>query len=131
MSYIYIRSEPNLWTVGFYNPSGEFQSESDHSNTNAAAARVSYLNGNPVAPEVEVDPLNIMSDRAQVAEKMLEHYCVLRTNCRIQEAICKNLWEKHGPASGISLNAHARLKEAREQLDAQKYEILELMGVDS
>jgi len=33
MSYVYIRSEPGLWTVGFYDPSGKWQPESDHDNT--------------------------------------------------------------------------------------------------
>lgn len=44
--YIYIKSEPQLWTVGFYNPEGKFEPESDHSSTDEAAARVSFLNGN-------------------------------------------------------------------------------------
>lgn len=45
MSYVYIRSEPNLWTVGFYDPSGEWHTDFDYSNPNDAAARVHYLNG--------------------------------------------------------------------------------------
>ena len=43
--YVYIRSEPGLWTVGFYKPDGSFEPESDHESTDAAAARVHYLNG--------------------------------------------------------------------------------------
>jgi hypothetical protein len=43
--YVYIKSEPQLWTVGFYDPNGKFQPESDHDNTEDAAARVAYLNG--------------------------------------------------------------------------------------
>ncbi len=45
MSWVYIRSEGMLWTVGFYDPAGEFQSDSDHATPEAAAARVHYLNG--------------------------------------------------------------------------------------
>jgi len=45
MSYVYIRSEPQLWTVGFYDPDGKFVPESDHDSTEAAAQRVNYLNG--------------------------------------------------------------------------------------
>ena len=30
MSYVYLRSEPRLWTVGFYAPDGTWTSESDH-----------------------------------------------------------------------------------------------------
>jgi hypothetical protein len=47
--YVYIRTEPNLWTVGFYDPTGKWQSESDHDSKELAASRVSYLNGNPNA----------------------------------------------------------------------------------
>jgi len=45
MSYVYIRSEPELWTVGFYRPDGEWEPESDHPTPAAAAERVHYLNG--------------------------------------------------------------------------------------
>ena len=34
-----------LYTVGFYDPSGKWQSESDHGTKEEAAARVHYLNG--------------------------------------------------------------------------------------
>lgn len=43
--YVYIQSEPGLWTVGFYDPSGKWHAESDHETTEAAAARVAHLNG--------------------------------------------------------------------------------------
>lgn len=43
--YVYIRAEPNLWTVGFYDPKGEWQPESDYSDREEAAKRVAWLNG--------------------------------------------------------------------------------------
>lgn len=43
--YIYIRSEPGLYTVGFYDPSDKWQPESDHADKEEAAKRVHYLNG--------------------------------------------------------------------------------------
>lgn len=43
--YIYIKSEPSLWTVGFYDPDGKFISESDWDTKEEAAERVHYLNG--------------------------------------------------------------------------------------
>ncbi len=52
MSYVYIRSEPELYTVGFYKPDGTWESESDHSTRAKAAARVHYLNGG-VADELD------------------------------------------------------------------------------
>lgn len=44
-TWVYIQSEPGLWTVGFYSPDGEWHSESDYPHKEQAAARVSYLNG--------------------------------------------------------------------------------------
>ncbi len=43
--YVYLRSEPGLWTVGFYAPDGSWHSESDHDNREDAARRVAWLNG--------------------------------------------------------------------------------------
>ena len=43
--YIYIKSEPNLWTVGYYDPAGNFHTESDYYEREEAAKRVHYLNG--------------------------------------------------------------------------------------
>ncbi len=43
--YVYIQSEPKLWTVGFYKPDGTWEAESDHDNPVDAANRVHYLNG--------------------------------------------------------------------------------------
>lgn len=45
MSYVYIQSEPSLWTVGFYTPTGEWVPESDHETAGMAADRVVKLNG--------------------------------------------------------------------------------------
>jgi len=43
--YVYIKTEPGLWTVGFYKPDGKFEPESDFNTTWEAAKRVSFLNG--------------------------------------------------------------------------------------
>jgi len=43
--YIYLQTEKNLWTVGFYNPEDEFMPESDWGTKDEAASRVHYLNG--------------------------------------------------------------------------------------
>ena len=43
--WVYKRTEPGLWTVGFYDPSGKWVPESDHGSPGEAAARVAYLNG--------------------------------------------------------------------------------------
>ena len=47
--YVYLKSELNLWTVGYYDPGSAWTPESDHVSAEAAADRVHYLNGgNPV-----------------------------------------------------------------------------------
>lgn len=43
--YVYKQTEPGLYTVGYYDPAGKWQSESDHDTKADAAARVHYLNG--------------------------------------------------------------------------------------
>jgi hypothetical protein len=43
--YVYLRSEPNLFTVGFYDPSGKWHSESDCGSSEEAAGRAAFLNG--------------------------------------------------------------------------------------
>lgn len=46
MSYVYIHErDAGTYTVGFFNPQGEFIPESDHPSPGYAAARVNYLNG--------------------------------------------------------------------------------------
>ena len=44
-TWIYKRTEPDLWTVGFYGPDGTWEPESDHGSRDEAADRVRYLNG--------------------------------------------------------------------------------------
>jgi hypothetical protein len=51
--YVYIRSEPGLWTVGFYGPDDKWEPESDHDSTDKAAARVRYLNGGIVGASAD------------------------------------------------------------------------------
>ena len=46
--YVYIRSEPGLYTVGFYKPDGTWEPESDYRTADEASERVHYLNGGKV-----------------------------------------------------------------------------------
>lgn len=43
--WVYLWTEEQLWTVGFYTPDGEWVTDSDHDNPEDAAKRVHYLNG--------------------------------------------------------------------------------------
>lgn len=51
-SWVYKKTEPGLWTVGFYAPDGEWEPESDHRSSDAAADRVHWLNGGQLADKV-------------------------------------------------------------------------------
>jgi hypothetical protein len=52
--YVYIQSEPGLYTVGHYDPSGKWIAESDHDTSAGAAARCAELNG-AARPEPEAN----------------------------------------------------------------------------
>jgi hypothetical protein len=43
--FVYVKSEPTLWTVGHYNQHGRWVSNSDWGSNEEAAAYCSYLNG--------------------------------------------------------------------------------------
>ena len=49
--YVYVQSEPQLWTVGFYDPQGNWNLESDWQTTEEAAKRVNYLNDSQEHPD--------------------------------------------------------------------------------
>lgn len=69
MSYVYIRSESQLWTVGFYQPNGRFESESDHGSPEEAAERVRFLNGGN--PGIQFDARKI--EPARILEILLSY----------------------------------------------------------
>lgn len=49
--WVFIETEIGLWTVGFYDPSGKFNPESDHDKKENAARRCAFLNGANVSFE--------------------------------------------------------------------------------
>jgi len=55
MTYVYIRVESNLWTVGFYKPDGTWEPESDHCTPRTAAERVHWLNGGEDSSESDLN----------------------------------------------------------------------------
>ena len=62
-NYVYIRSEPGLWTVGHYTPAGAWVPESDYGDADTAAARVAWLNG--ATPPSTPAPAPRSPDKAQ------------------------------------------------------------------
>ena len=45
MKWIYIKAEPYVYTVGFFDPDGKWHTDSDHERRDEAAKRCNYLNG--------------------------------------------------------------------------------------
>jgi len=43
--WIYRQTEPNLYTVGFYDPDGKWHADTDWRTSEEAASRCRYLNG--------------------------------------------------------------------------------------
>lgn len=56
MGYVYIKSEPSLWTVGFYSPDGKWHTDGDYSTKEEAAERVRWLNGGSISNQVINNP---------------------------------------------------------------------------
>ncbi len=75
MAYVYIQSEPGLWTVGYYDPDGKWEPLSDHSDQDDALARVAWLNGNDpeFAPNKEGE--QAMSDFTEGQEAYAKVLC--------------------------------------------------------
>jgi len=48
--WVYIKSEPELWTVGFYESNGAWHPTCDYPTEEEAAERVHYLNGGDLNP---------------------------------------------------------------------------------
>ena len=45
MSYVYRKHEPGLYTVGYFEPNGDWETESRHETKAPALARMRWLNG--------------------------------------------------------------------------------------
>jgi len=52
--FVYIQSEPGLWTVGHYDPKGHWIAESDWDSAEKAAAHCHYLNGGNDDPDESI-----------------------------------------------------------------------------
>ncbi len=71
--YVYINSEPGLWTVGFYSPDGFWQAESDHTDAEKAAEKVAWLNGGVVIEklkEIDLSQKRTISTLLDIQEKL-------------------------------------------------------------
>jgi len=69
--YTYIRTEPGLWTVGFYRE-GDFESESDHGSTAEAAERCHYLNGGCSAEDEDQAIVELRQEIRRLQDRIAE-----------------------------------------------------------
>lgn len=71
--WVYVRTEPNLLTVGFFSPDGELHTDSDHGSKEEAAERVHYLNGGSKVVEkvIEkvIEKMEHMQDELDILQK--------------------------------------------------------------
>ncbi len=66
--YVYLRSEPQLWTVGYYDGKQKWIPESDHSSSDDAAERVAWLNGDGDAYAFPISRSELESLRFRLKE---------------------------------------------------------------
>ncbi len=70
-------NQPDLWTVGFYNPDGTWEPESDHDSDVVAGQRVHYLNGG------SREALTFSGySTAQIVEFLRRVYCFERSDLK-------------------------------------------------
>lgn len=73
MSYVYMQTEPGLWTVGFEDSNGQWHADSDHSRQEEAATRVAYLNGNAAGMRDWMEMVTVaMKKHGELLERLVE-----------------------------------------------------------
>jgi hypothetical protein len=123
MSYIYIQSEPSLWTVGFYDPHGKFVAQSDHDSEEGAEKQVRLLNGGStedMAARVSALERTASEYRLSIARaeqvKERRRYALLQAAATIQ-AGCQfaNLAMALNDAEGLLAEIEKREKAEEQQ----------------
>lgn len=129
-NWVYVRSEPSLFTVGFHDPDGRWHPDGDWGTSDEAARRVRHLNG---GPDVEVDGQREASgiqteyerlERAArtLAERVDELEAAWRTPGQNLEVAAHQLWEPRARATVAVLRAHNALRAALSDLPAEEVE---------
>lgn len=71
--WVYARTEANLWTVGYYGPTGEWNTDSDYHNRNQAAERAAFLNGSGISSLTELNRLQALMAKILIEAKDLKN----------------------------------------------------------
>ncbi len=68
--FVYIRSEPQLWTTGFYKPDGTWEPDDDFPSPGQAGNRAAFLNG---AGSIEKDnQIKVLEEEVKVLKKLIK-----------------------------------------------------------
>lgn len=71
--WVYERTEANLWTVGFYGPTGKWNTDNDYNDRNKARERVAYLNGGGQSHLLELNRLQALMAKILIEAKDLKN----------------------------------------------------------
>ena len=91
--YVYIKTEPGVWTVGYTKPNGDWDAESDHNSREVAASRCNYLNGNHAAVDPDADVIgrildtDLKSVRLQLEHERIKNERLREKNAELREAL--------------------------------------------
>lgn len=97
--YVYKMTEPNLWTVGFFE-NGRWHAESDHNSKEEAAQRVMSLNGNSVCINRDSVTYSRFLDIQRAVHDV---------------AVSKGWWKDPADIGRMVCNIHSEISEAWEE----------------
>lgn len=67
-TWVYIKSEPNLWAVGFYDPNGAWHIDSRHTSAVSAITKTAFLNGANFSSNHSVAVQDVLAERRRQIE---------------------------------------------------------------
>lgn len=127
MSYVYIRSrsEP-LYTVGFYDPGGNWQPESDHESSDEAAARARWLNGGSNPKPEGYGTIRTLADAACVIKEAFERLgCHVATLTRNGKELTVELCD--GDIARVSIAEYETAQEHSDRMHREAFEATDPM----
>lgn len=113
--YLYIQSQPQVWTVGFYMPNGTWVAETDWSSPELAAKRVRRLNGGDEGRRLD----NGNDEKRAAAAAERRRYALLQAAATIYAAYCDPLAGPMCDHSACVDNAQQILAEIEKREPAQ------------
>jgi len=103
MSWVYKRTEANLWTVGYHAPDGTWNTDSDHPSSDAAARRTAWLNGDEPAEAEGWPSTSTPPELLQAAAHGLELCRRIIERCQLESGSRHQFADGSGRLAGCSL----------------------------